>query len=552
MHDHAGRACVEKHGGHVIKMTGDGMCAVFADPLGAIDATLAFQQALAQPQGDGGLELRARCGIHVGIAERRDDDYFGNTLNRAARIMSAAHGGQVLSSQAVVDLVRGRLPEPISLRELGLVQLRDLASPERLYQLQHPSLRRDFPALRSLEATPNNLPQQSTSFVGRERELEDARGAARKHAPAHARRHRRHRQDAPLAAARRRGARRLCRRRVVRRARAYRRGRRRRQRGGDRAGRAGGARARPAGTDGAMGADKRSASGARQLRARARRLRNARHDACCAGRRACASSPPAGNRCASPARRRFPVPALAVPERARRASSDARALSPRCASSSSGRGGAAVVPAERRATAAPSPTSAGTSTAFRSPSSSRRRACGSCRSPRSPRASDDRFRLLTSGSRTALPAPADAARADRLEPRPAPPSRSATLLRRLVRLRRRLDARGGRGGLRWRRGAGAPRRSSCSRASSTSRSSWRTWPAGATACWRRSASTRARSSRRPAEGNALRERHLDFYLGARGVRRSAPERPRPGRVARRRLTEHENLLAAHAGALICF
>jgi predicted ATPase/class 3 adenylate cyclase len=175
MHDHLGRGCVEKHGGHVIKMTGDGMCAVFADPLGAIDATLAFQQALARPPGEDGLELRARCGIHVGIAERRDDDYFGNTLNRTARIMSAAHGGQVLLSQAVVDLVRGRLPEAISLRELGLVKLRDLASPERLYQLQHPSLRRDFPALRSLEATPNNLPQQSTSFVGRERELDDAR-----------------------------------------------------------------------------------------------------------------------------------------------------------------------------------------------------------------------------------------------------------------------------------------------------------------------------------------------------------------------------------------
>jgi predicted ATPase/class 3 adenylate cyclase len=177
MHDHAGRACVEKHGGHVIKMTGDGMCAVFADPLGAIDATLAFQQALAQAQGAGGLELRARCGIHAGTAQRRDDDYFGSTLNRAARIMGAAHGGQVLVSQSVVDLVRGRLPDAISLRDLGLVRLRDLTSPERLYQLQHPSLRQAFPALRSLEATPNNLPQQATSFVGRERELEDARKA---------------------------------------------------------------------------------------------------------------------------------------------------------------------------------------------------------------------------------------------------------------------------------------------------------------------------------------------------------------------------------------
>jgi hypothetical protein len=87
--------------------------------------------------------------------------------------MSAAHGGQVLLSQATVDLVRGRFPTLISLRELGLVRLRDLASPERLYQLQHPSLRPEFPALRSLELTPNNLPLQATTFVGRERELDE-------------------------------------------------------------------------------------------------------------------------------------------------------------------------------------------------------------------------------------------------------------------------------------------------------------------------------------------------------------------------------------------
>ena len=176
-HDHAARVVVEKHGGRIVKMTGDGMCAVFDDPLHAVEATLGFQQAVADKTQTEGLELRARCGIHVGLAQRRDDDYFGNTVNRAARIMSAAHGGQVLLSQAVVDLVRGRLPELISLRELGPVRLRDLASPERLYQLQHPSLRHDFPALRSLELTPNNLPQQATSFVGRERELDEVRKA---------------------------------------------------------------------------------------------------------------------------------------------------------------------------------------------------------------------------------------------------------------------------------------------------------------------------------------------------------------------------------------
>ncbi len=170
-HDQVARVVVERRGGHIVKMTGDGMCAVFDDPLQAVEATLDFQQAVADIAQTEGLELRARCGIYVGLAQRRDEDYFGNTLNRAARIMSAAHGGQVLLSQAAVELVRDRLPTLISLRDLGLVRLRDLASPERLYQVQHPSLRRDFPALRSLELTPNNLPQQATSFVGRELEL---------------------------------------------------------------------------------------------------------------------------------------------------------------------------------------------------------------------------------------------------------------------------------------------------------------------------------------------------------------------------------------------
>ena len=85
--------------------------------------------------------------------------------------MAAAHGGQVLLSQAVALLVGGRLPPEAGLVDLGSVRLRDLAGPERLYQLVHPSLRREFPALRSLETRPNNLPQQLTSFIGRETEL---------------------------------------------------------------------------------------------------------------------------------------------------------------------------------------------------------------------------------------------------------------------------------------------------------------------------------------------------------------------------------------------
>ena len=175
-HDAIVRTCVEDNRGTVVKMSGDGVHAVFADPLDAVRATLELQRTLVElePTTER-VELRVRCGMHTGVDERRDNDFFGSGVNRAARIMSVAHGGQVLLSQAVAALVGDRLPDGVSLRDLGSVRLRDLANPERVYQLVHPQLRQDFPALRSLEATPNNLPQQVSSFVGRERELADIR-----------------------------------------------------------------------------------------------------------------------------------------------------------------------------------------------------------------------------------------------------------------------------------------------------------------------------------------------------------------------------------------
>ena len=169
-HDELARRVVEGNHGEIVKTTGDGIHAVFADPLDAVRAALAFQQALHAPGATGELQLAVRCGVHPGVAESRDSDFFGSAVNRAARIMAAAHGGQILVSQATVDLAGERLPRDVTLRDLGLVRLRDLAHPERVYQVAHPSLRRDFPALRSLESTPNNLPEQVTSFVGRERE----------------------------------------------------------------------------------------------------------------------------------------------------------------------------------------------------------------------------------------------------------------------------------------------------------------------------------------------------------------------------------------------
>ncbi|MEO6565034.1 MAG: adenylate/guanylate cyclase domain-containing protein [Casimicrobiaceae bacterium] len=170
-HDALVCAAVEDHRGIVVKMIGDGMHAVFDDPLDAVGAVLQLQQALANPESTHGVALRVRCGLHAGVDQRRDNDYFGNAVNRAARIMSAAHGGQVLVSQAVALLISDRLPTGVALRDLGAVRLRDLKNLEHIYQVIHAELREHFPALRALEATPNNLPHQVTSFIGCEQAL---------------------------------------------------------------------------------------------------------------------------------------------------------------------------------------------------------------------------------------------------------------------------------------------------------------------------------------------------------------------------------------------
>ena len=174
-HDAISRTAVESHRGLVVKSTGDGVHAAFDDARDALAAAVDLQRALTDPATTNGVPLRVRCGLHAGLVEHRDNDFFGPPLNRAARIMGVAHGGQVLLSQVVVDGVRDRLPAAVSLRDLGKVRLKDLSIPEHVYQVVHPQLRQDFPALRSLEATPNNLPQQATSFVGREKELAEVR-----------------------------------------------------------------------------------------------------------------------------------------------------------------------------------------------------------------------------------------------------------------------------------------------------------------------------------------------------------------------------------------
>ena len=174
-HDALSRAAVVAHGGLVVKGLGDGVHAIFGDGLDAVLAAVQLQLLLAEPPAPGELALRVRCGMHCGASEARDGDFFGPALNRAARVMGAAHGGQTLITQELAERVAARLPPPLTLADLGVVRLRDLDGRQRLHQIVHPGLRERFPPLRSMEATPNNLAQQLNSFVGRERELAEVR-----------------------------------------------------------------------------------------------------------------------------------------------------------------------------------------------------------------------------------------------------------------------------------------------------------------------------------------------------------------------------------------
>jgi predicted ATPase/class 3 adenylate cyclase len=170
-HDALVREAVARHHGTIVKTTGDGVHAVFAAAADAVSMMVDLAQRVQDPAATTGLALKLRLGAHCGAEEWRGGDYYGRDVNRAARIMSVAHGGQLLVSQAVVDRVGPNWPAAVSARSLGRVRLRDLAEPQAVYQLLHPALRADFPALRSLEATPNNLPQQLNRFIGRQAEM---------------------------------------------------------------------------------------------------------------------------------------------------------------------------------------------------------------------------------------------------------------------------------------------------------------------------------------------------------------------------------------------
>ena len=170
-HDDLVRAAVEGFNGQVVKTTGDGFHAAFASAQDGLSACIHAQRSLVEETWEETGPLRVRMGLHIGEAEQRGGDYYGTAVNRAARLMSAANGGQVLLSAAVAATLAGHLPDGVSLRDLGEHRLKDLQRPERVYQLVHPGLPADFPAIASLNRLPNNLPSQPTVFVGRQAEL---------------------------------------------------------------------------------------------------------------------------------------------------------------------------------------------------------------------------------------------------------------------------------------------------------------------------------------------------------------------------------------------
>jgi predicted ATPase/class 3 adenylate cyclase/DNA-binding CsgD family transcriptional regulator len=168
---HLLRTAFQQWNGHEVDTQGDAFFVAFARTTDAISAAVDAQRALARHSWPEGTMVRVRMGLHTGEPSLISEGYVGLDVHRAARIMAAGHGGQVLLSQATCMLVEHDLPDAVSLRDLEEHRLKDLQGPQRLFQLVIADLPADFPPLKTLNAHPNNLPIQPTPFIGREQEL---------------------------------------------------------------------------------------------------------------------------------------------------------------------------------------------------------------------------------------------------------------------------------------------------------------------------------------------------------------------------------------------
>jgi len=172
------RAALAAHGGKGVDTQGDAFFAVFSSPTACVAAVIEMQRALEARAWPGGEHVRVRMGVHTGeAATTATGDLVGLHVHRAARVGAVAHGGQVLLSETAAALVRDSLPPGAALRDLGAQRLKDLGRPEQIFQLDAAGLRADFPPLRSLgnPALPNNLPAQLSAFIGRDREMSEVR-----------------------------------------------------------------------------------------------------------------------------------------------------------------------------------------------------------------------------------------------------------------------------------------------------------------------------------------------------------------------------------------
>jgi predicted ATPase/DNA-binding SARP family transcriptional activator len=166
-------------GGHVFAHTGDGLCVAFPTAAAAIGAAVDGQRALGTAGWQGAVPLRVRMAIHAGAAQRRGGNWFGPTLNRVARLLTATPGGQIICSETAAGLSRELLPDKVDLLDCGEIDLPDLSRPERVYRVTHPELRSPSRSLRTPAREPvrDNLPASLTRFVGRAQELADVRAA---------------------------------------------------------------------------------------------------------------------------------------------------------------------------------------------------------------------------------------------------------------------------------------------------------------------------------------------------------------------------------------
>ncbi|MEX2184427.1 MAG: adenylate/guanylate cyclase domain-containing protein [Chloroflexota bacterium] len=168
------RAAIAAHDGHEQSTEGDSFFVIFPAAADAVRAATDAQRAITTEPWPDGITLRVRMGLHTGELEATADGVIGYAINRAARVTAAAHGGQVMLSDATRALVADDLPAGVTVRDLGEHRLKDLKAPERLFQLVIDGLPSDFPPPRASGTRPDNLPTQLTTFVGRERELAEA------------------------------------------------------------------------------------------------------------------------------------------------------------------------------------------------------------------------------------------------------------------------------------------------------------------------------------------------------------------------------------------